>query len=137
MHILAAEDDPTSREIIRRIITSEKRFTVVMANDGLEAWNLLSESGSHFDACFFDVMMPGLSAFDLLDRMRAHPKFMRTPVILCTAAHDLPTVQLAKNHSVFGYLVKPCDRVAALEKLHRMERVLEDEGRLPMQGCQI
>jgi len=117
MNILLAEDDTTSRDLMRRIIAYEPGHTLVQARDGEEAWQLLRESTPRIDVGVFDVAMPRLDGISLVKRLRASSGFRTLPVILCTAFNDRQTVHRARSLSVDHYIVKPYTRALVVEKL--------------------
>lgn len=123
MHLLLAEDDKISRELLRRIIESESH-TVTLAEDGAEAWRVLVESPRSFDAVVFDICMPTVSGMELIEKMRARDDLKKTPVILCSAVSDRVTVQKAAALGVTHYIVKPYSRAVMHEKLRHIRSIL-------------
>jgi DNA-binding response OmpR family regulator len=119
MHLLIAEDDKISRDLLRRIVESEGH-TVVLAPDGEAAWRRLNAGEEPFDAAIFDICMPEAGGLDVLERMRASEEFKQIPVILCSAVSDRVTVQRAASLAVSHYVVKPYSRAVMLEKLRRI-----------------
>jgi DNA-binding response OmpR family regulator len=119
MHLLIAEDDKISRDLLRRIVESEGH-TAVLAPDGEAAWRRLNAGEEPFDAGIFDICMPEAGGLDVLERMRAHDDFKKIPVILCSAVSDRVTVQRAAALSVAHYVIKPYSRAVMLEKLRRI-----------------
>jgi two-component system cell cycle sensor histidine kinase/response regulator CckA len=63
MRVLVADDESTVRSTVRRLL-ERRGATVVTANDGLEAQARMREEA--FALVLFDVMMPGLSGYELL-----------------------------------------------------------------------
>jgi len=124
MHILLAEDDKTSRELLRRILEAETH-TVDLAKDGEEAWKSLEAPSRRFDVCVFDICMPSISGIDLLERMRAKDAHRRIPVILCTALNDRTTVQRAAALGVTHFVVKPYSRTLMRDKLEQIRAAIE------------
>lgn len=119
MHLLLAEDDKISRDLLRRIVESEGH-TVVLAPDGEAAWRRLNAGEQPFDAAIFDICMPQAGGLDVLERMRASEEFKHIPVILCSAVSDRSTVQRAATLAVTHYVVKPYSRAVMLDKLRRI-----------------
>jgi CheY-like chemotaxis protein len=124
MHILVADDDQVSRELLRRILESTGSHIVTLATDGEEAWLLLRDATLHFDLCVLDIVMPRANGLDLVERMRTTDWLKDTPVILCSSANDRPTVERAGLLSVSHYIVKPFTKALVLEKVRLAERDL-------------
>jgi CheY-like chemotaxis protein len=121
MHILVAEDDKVSRELLRRLLESEPRHKLLMVENGENAWQHLQDPAQNFDVCISDIQMPGLDGLGLARRIRADARLARLPIVLCTAANDRATVQQAAGLAVAGYIVKPYTRARVLEQLQRIE----------------
>src|SRR5688572_26886128 len=64
--ILVVDDVEQNRIVVGALVES-LGYEVETANDGLEA---LGKLGDGIDLVLLDVMMPGLSGFDVLRRMR-------------------------------------------------------------------
>ena len=121
MHILVAEDDKVSRELLRRMLESEPRHSLVMAENGALAWEQLQDPAQDFGVCISDIQMPVLDGFGLARKIRADGRLARLPIVLCTAANDRATVQQAAGLAVAGYIVKPYTRARVVEQLQRIE----------------
>lgn len=121
MRILIAEDDNASRELLRRMLQSDRRFDLALAADGLEAWKILDNPDQTVDVCILDIQMPGLDGLELTSRLRSSRRLGRMPVILCTASKDRATVQRAAGLAVAGYIVKPYTREHVLEKIGQLK----------------
>jgi CheY-like chemotaxis protein len=120
MHILVAEDDKVSRELLRRILESDQKHAIDLTVDGTEAWAKLEDPALAFDACILDIQMPGIDGLELASRIRSTDRIARTPIILCTAANDRPTVERAAHLAVSGYIVKPYTRERVLASIQRV-----------------
>jgi len=129
MHLLLAEDDKISRDLLRRIVESEGH-TVVLAPDGESAWLRLTAKEQPFDAAILDICMPGAGGLVVLERMRASEEYKHIPVILCSAVSDRNTVQRAAALSVTHYVIKPYSRAVMLDKLRRVRESLGGSSEL-------
>ena len=67
MQVLVADDDPTSRLLLKAIVTKLGHECLV-AEEGSTAWDLLSSGG--IDVLLTDWMMPGLDGPELCRRVR-------------------------------------------------------------------
>jgi CheY-like chemotaxis protein len=117
MNLLLVDDDPVSREILRKILESLLKHTVTVAKDGEEGWHIVRDSGQVFDAAFIDIQMPGVDGLQLAELIRAGGLPNPPPIILCTALADRPTVAKAASLGIRHYLLKPCSPAKVLEKL--------------------
>lgn len=84
--VFIAEDNPILLQGLERALTANG-YIVNTAVDGRAILNLLEESPLP-DILLLDVMMPGLSGIEVLDRVRADPRTADLPVVLITAAAE-------------------------------------------------
>lgn len=117
MNILLADDDNTSRDLMRRIVALDPGHDLTEVYDGEEAWTMLRESGQTFDLAIIDLTTPRLDGLALVERIRTITALRNLPVILCTAVKDRQSVVRAAQLGVRHYLVKPYSRDAVLEKI--------------------
>lgn len=85
--ILVADDDPVIRHLVTSLVTREG-YTVIVANDGDEAYRILQRDAD-FTAAIFDMMMPGLKGLDVLRYMRTEKRLLRIPVLMITSEKGL------------------------------------------------
>ena len=69
-----------------------------------------------------DIQMPGTSGLQALERMRANPKLLKTPVIMLTVETHREAIQTAIGLGALDYLVKP---VTATVLKERMQLLLD------------
>jgi DNA-binding response OmpR family regulator len=82
--ILVVDNEPRSRRNVAYFLR-EEGYEVDEADDGVTALALLEKK--RFDLLICDVVMPRLSAFDVIDRMKSWS--MTVAIILITAHPDL------------------------------------------------
>lgn len=82
--VLIVEDDPSTREVLERMV-SQSGFEAVVAEDGKVALDLL-EQGLRPGAILLDLMMPRLDGFELLKEIRQRSELIDTAVIVVSAA---------------------------------------------------
>jgi DNA-binding response OmpR family regulator len=102
--ILVAED----QEHIRSLITYKLRhsgYTVVTAVDGLEAIKKAEETNP--DLILLDVMMPLLTGFEVLARLKQHEKLKTVPVLMVTAQSQEDEVIKGLELGADDYITKP------------------------------
>lgn len=67
--VLAVEDDPSVRRIVRRIL-ERAGIEVEMAGDAETGLEILQESGEDIEVVLTDLVLPGMSGRDLLEEIR-------------------------------------------------------------------
>ena len=79
--LLLVEDDPVQSQAIAELISEgDVRTTSVSSGEGA----LASLTDSSFDCVVMDLRLPGMSGFELIERIKADPRHRRLPVIVYT-----------------------------------------------------
>jgi len=107
MVILVADDEDDIRNLVK-ISLEENGYTVLTAQNGKEAWDILTAQEVHL--AILDVMMPVMDGFNLLRKVREHSTI---PVIFLTARTDDMDKVLGLGLGADDYLAKPFSRVCA------------------------
>ena len=115
--ILVAEDDPSMRELVARIL-GESGHEVTTAEDGIAAIARLSQP---FDLVITDMRMPGADGSQVLAKSRE--RWPTTPVVVLTAFGSIPGAVDAMRLGAFDYLAKPLPNPQALRDV--VQRALE------------
>jgi two-component system LytT family response regulator len=130
LNILIVDDEAPARSRLTRLLqpfVEDDRVEIVgEATDGVEALERLEDED--VDLLLLDIQMPGLSGFDVLDRLPPEHR----PIVVFTTAHDAYALR-AFEASAVDYLLKPIreDRLAAAieraEKLRGTGRSASDD----------
>lgn len=104
-HVLVADDEPHIGRIIKMKL-EQGPFRVTLAYDGREALDVL-ERESDFGLVLLDLMMPQLSGLDVLERIRADPRWRDLPCIILTAAGQELQHRQAMDLGASEFLTKP------------------------------
>ena len=102
---LIVEDDPVVLRLISHLL-SRRGFTVHQVPDGLRALALL-ESGKAPAVVVMDLMLPYVSGFELVTRIRSTPAWATVPVIMLTSKSHESDILRAFDAGVNDYIVKP------------------------------
>ena len=81
-YTLVVDDDVDVARILKTILEKDGR-PVQVAHDGESALRAVGEDLPA--VVFLDLMMPGMSGFEVLERLRASPRTATLPVIMLTA----------------------------------------------------
>ena len=100
--IVVAEDDPSVRKAIMRVLELEG-YQVKTAQDGNAALDLIVSSKPH--AVVMDVMMPFADGLTVTRELRHRNN--RTPILLLTARHEVGDRVAGLDAGADDYLVKP------------------------------
>ena len=103
-YILAVEDSPTQAEQLASILRSES-FEVEIAVDG--AQGLARCKVKQFDLVLSDIVMPGLSGYELCRAIKDDPAISDVPVILLTTLNDPMAIIDALACGAENFITKP------------------------------
>ncbi len=106
MRILAADDDPTLRLIVKGGLGAGGH-DVEVVETGAEAWDRLKKE--HFPVVITDWMMPGLDGLQLTSLIRKTPRESYTYVIMLTGKGTREDYLTGVRAGVDAFLVKPLD----------------------------
>ena len=111
--VLVIDDNVDTLQLMQRYL-SNSRYHFVGASDPEQALALAEELSPAI--IVLDVMLPGVDGWELLGRLREHPKTSEIPVIVCTI---LPQRQLALMLGAAEFIRKPVTRRILLSALDR------------------
>ena len=112
--ILVVDDNPVTRALCSEVLEGEG-YRVLLAEDGIEALNLVKEEP--IDLVLLDVMMPGLSGFDVLETLRKLYSTNELRVLMLTAKDQSRDVVRAFELGADDYILKPLDIPVLLARL--------------------
>ena len=98
---MAVDDEETILKLLR-VNLSLDGFDVITASNGISALELLEERQPQL--VLWDIMMPGLDGFHVLDLIRQRSDI---PVIMCTVRCDVNTLRDTLVLGADDYVTKP------------------------------
>lgn len=113
--ILVIEDDPTTREVLRRYLT-RAGIDVVEAASGTEGMSAFLTAPP--DLVILDLMLPGIDGLDVCERIRSRSE---VPIIILTALGSESDRVIGLEQGADDYVVKP---FSPREVTLRAERLL-------------
>ena len=119
--VLVVEDEPDSATLFSTLMESEGH-AAVKAQSGEEAMDLLAGDGD-FDLVLLDLVLPGLSGWEVLERIKQDGKLRYVPVVVLSALDDKPTILKALELGAEDFLTKPVDVERMLSRVRVMLRI--------------
>ncbi|HML08045.1 MAG TPA: adenylate/guanylate cyclase domain-containing protein [Xanthobacteraceae bacterium] len=126
--ILVVDDNAANRDVLARRLGREGH-RVVTATNGATALDLAAQQD--FDVILLDLIMPEMSGFEVLRRLKADERTSQIPVIVISALDEVDSVVRCIEAGAEDYLTKPFNPIllrarvgASLEKkwLHDREK---------------
>lgn len=115
--MLVIEDEPDLRRLLEQALR-EDGYAVDVAEDGTTG--LYKATTWEYDALVLDLMLPGLSGWDLLDRLRKGER--KVPVLILTAREAVADRVRGLDTGADDYLVKPFDLAELRARLRALIR---------------
>jgi signal transduction histidine kinase len=106
--VLVVDDEATTRLLVDQYL-KERVASVVAVDNGQDALELLQTQA--FDLVLLDIIMPGFSGVQTLEKIKADPALQSIPVIMISAADDLDSVVRCIELGAEDYLLKPLNTV--------------------------
>nr|PZN18577.1 MAG: hypothetical protein DIU80_22750 [Chloroflexota bacterium] len=131
-HILIVDDDPGIRRMFQVLLT-DTGYRVSVASSGEEALAYLDLVTP--DLILMDLLLPGISGQEVMEKVKGDERKPFIPIILITARGDKEAKVMALDAGADDFLVKPVDftellaRVRAMLRLQRSQRSLRAEQR--------
>lgn len=98
-------DDSLSTRTLEKNILETAGYKVVVAPDGMEAFNMLNSNGG-CDLIVSDVLMPRMTGFELTAAVKGDPKLKKIPVILVTSLDSRADKERGIEVGADAYLIK-------------------------------
>lgn len=107
--ILVVDDDNVSVKVIINHL-KEAHYLVDSANQGKEAWEMLTQYPEEYAVILVDRMMMGVDGMELLRRIKQSPPLQNIPVIMITGQAQPEEHVDAIAAGVFDFLYKPIEK---------------------------
>lgn len=101
--LLLVDDEPTNLRVLRTVLQDDYRL--LFAKSGEEALQLVQQQQP--DLILLDVMMPGLTGYEVCSRLKADAATQRLPVIFVTALKDELDETKGFAAGAVDYITKP------------------------------
>lgn len=131
--VLIVDDDAASRETLQSVLEGEG-YKLETAENGLQALekarNILP------DVILLDVMMPGMTGFEVCKHIRQDPQLAEIPIIFLTALDDRDSLMNALQAGADDFVSKPFDRfelrarLFSITRLNRYQKLVQERSRL-------
>lgn len=114
LNILVVEDDGPNSELLTAVL-DRAGYNVTLAMTGAEVFELIDEANPQM--ILLDIGLPIMDGFQVLAKLREMPKWRALPIIVLTAHHQLNDVAHAVQLGVSGYVTKPFDVFALVDRV--------------------
>jgi len=116
--VCIVEDDPDQLALADLRI-SMAGYQVRIARSGAEFVNVI-RSYAPPDIVLLDVMLPDGNGFDILAKIRSHPKLALLPVVMLTAENDVKDIKRGLSIGADAYVTKPYSKNIVVETIRKV-----------------
>ena len=114
--VMLVDDDEGARESLTELL-EETGYSVLQADNGSAAWQLLEEVEGRCDIIVLDLMMPTMNGWDFRRKQRGDPRFAGIPVLLMSSGAHIASVSAELEAA--DYMSKPVEIADLREKLRK------------------
>ena len=101
--LLLVDDEASNLQLLRQIL--QNHYRLLFAKDGMRALELAQDERP--DLILLDVMMPGMSGYEVCRQLKANPAVAAIPVIFVTALIDTMDEVSGFEVGAVDYITKP------------------------------
>lgn len=113
---LIIDDNSKNLNILARMLSVEG-FSSIQVSNPTKLDAALKET-SDIRVVFLDLEMPGLDGYEVLNKLKADPKFQSVPVVAYTV--HVSEIQAAHQNGFDGFIGKPLDSDKFPDQLRRI-----------------
>jgi DNA-binding response OmpR family regulator len=117
MLIVIIEDQTNIRENLKDIFELNDYKTIAVSN-ALDGLNVIYQNNP--EMVVTDVMMPDMSGFEMVERLRSNSAYAHIPIIFLTAKTAFEDKMFGLNLGAVDYITKPFDVKELLQKVKNL-----------------
>src|ERR1043165_6090342 len=138
--VLIVDDEYIGRETLQSVLEGEG-YELEMAENGHQAIEKAKKLLP--DVILLDVMMPGMTGFEVCQRIRSDPEIAEIPIIVLTALDDRDALLTALKSGADDFISKPFDRyelrarLLGITRLNRYQKLIQERTKLQQAHAQL
>jgi adenylate cyclase len=132
--ILVVDDTPQNIKVLDAILTP-RGYTVVPASSGAEALQKVQTDAP--DLILLDILMPGMSGYEVAQRLRGDPATRFLPIVMVTALGAQEEKVKAIESGADDFLTKPVNQLELLARVKSLLRIKDYHDTIQTQAAQL
>src|SRR5712691_2072963 len=132
--LLAVDDTPQNIKVLDAIL-SPRGYTVVTASSGAEALEKVRAEAP--DLVLLDIVMPGMSGYEVAQRLRSDATTRFLPIVMVTALGAQEEKVKAIEAGADDFLTKPVNQLELLSRVKSLLRIKEYHDTIQAQAAQL
>lgn len=131
--VLIVDDEFSGRQTLESVLEGDG-YAIEMAENGFEALEKAKQILP--DVILLDVMMPGMTGFEVCQKIRSDPLIAEIPIIILTALDDRESLLNALKAGADDFITKPFDRyelrarLLGITRLNRYHKLVQERAKL-------
>lgn len=130
LNILIVDDSELNREILSSMLGGG--FNVLEADCGEKCIQMLEQYGTGISIILLDIVMPGISGFDVLNYMNDNHLIDDIPVIMISSDNSADSVREAYEMGVSDFISRPFDAKVVHHRVFNTIKLYSKQRRLLM-----
>jgi two-component system, sensor histidine kinase and response regulator len=124
--IIIADDEVHGRETLESLLTGEK-YNLLFATNGFETLEMTKKYKP--DLILLDIMMPGMTGYEVCRKIRSDIELLEIPIILVTALDDKESRIMGIEAGADDFITKPINsrelrlRIKTITRLDRYRQI--------------
>ena len=114
-HLLIVDDEPVNRRVLENHLKLAG-YQITEASSGSEALEFM-RGNEKFDLVLLDIMMPGMSGFEVCEKIREKFLSSELPIVMLTAKNRVSDLVNGFNAGANDYLTKPFSKNELLSRI--------------------
>lgn len=123
IRILLVDDEASNIKVLRELFSSS-RYRLIVASNGEEALKRIEEHRD-LSLVLLDVMMPGLSGYEVCQRIRMEYPIYKLPVLLLTVRSSSADIAAGLEAGANDFLAKPFDGKELMARVNTLLQLRE------------
>lgn len=118
--IVVCDDEIVNLQVLLNQL-SLSGYDVLTTPNGKDVLDLVEEH--HVDLLILDIMMPGMSGYEVCQKLREKYSVMELPILMLTAKNQMQDKLISFEAGANDYLVKPCDKEELLSRVKTLVQI--------------
>jgi len=121
--ILVVDDEPDILNLTKKFLELGE-FNTITCSNGKEAMKIIKDKGDDIALVLLDIMMPGMSGYQVLETIKTDDELKDIVVVLFTVKSFNEDIQKGKRLGADYYITKP---FSGKELLKKIKEILNSE----------
>lgn len=127
--ILAVDDEPVNLQVLSNMLSVEK-YRVTKMSGGQEVLEICKDEEKRPDIILLDIMMPGMSGFEVCRKLREKYNSLELPIIFLTAKTQVEDMVDGLSIGANDYIMKPFSKKVLLSRIETQITLKKQQNEL-------